>query len=103
MDEAANIWGRREGQNQTKSMVFGSHIDTVPNGGKYDGALGVLIALEIMNVLQEEGVQTKHPFELVSFSAEEPNPFGLSTFGSRAISGKLTAAHLVGVTDALAL
>ncbi|MBM7836864.1 N-carbamoyl-L-amino-acid hydrolase [Alkalihalobacillus xiaoxiensis] len=99
VDEAANIWGRREGKNQTKSMVFGSHIDTVPNGGKYDGALGVLIALEIMNVLQEEGVQTKHPFELVSFSAEEPNPFGLSTFGSRAISGKLTAAHLVGVKD----
>ncbi|GAF19593.1 LOW QUALITY PROTEIN: N-carbamoyl-L-amino acid hydrolase [Bacillus sp. JCM 19046] len=99
VDEAANIWGRREAESD-KKHGFGSHIDTVPNGGKYDGALGVLIALEIMNVLQEEGVQTKHPFELVSFSAEEPNPFGLSTFGSRAISGKLTAAHLVGVKDA---
>lgn len=100
IDEAANIWGRRKGDGgELPSLVFGSHIDTVPNGGKYDGALGVLIALEIMKVLKEHGVITKHPLELVSFTAEEPNPFGLSTFGSRAITGKLTAKDLDGVTD----
>ena len=78
-------------------IAFGSHIDTVPNGGKYDGALGVLLALEVMTVLEENKAVTRHPLELVSFSAEEPNPFGLSTFGSRAVSGKLSRSDLAGV------
>ena len=100
IDAAANIWGRRPGTVQhLPSIVFGSHIDTVPNGGKYDGALGVLIALEIMKVLQENHIQTRHPLELVSFSAEEPNPFGLSTFGSRAVTGKIKSSDLEDVRD----
>ncbi|MCD8510664.1 MAG: Zn-dependent hydrolase [Bacillus sp. (in: Bacteria)] len=111
LDEAANIWGRRPGkQNSLPVITFGSHIDTVPNGGKYDGALGVLMALEVMEVLNENNFTTEHPLELVSFSAEEPNPFGLSTFGSRAITGKLMSQDVQGVknpdgllvTDALA-
>ncbi|RQW22533.1 Zn-dependent hydrolase [Bacillus sp. C1-1] len=108
-DEAANIWGKRVGKKR-KSIVCGSHIDTVPNGGKFDGALGVLIGLEMLRTLEENGIETEHDVELVSFSAEEPNPFGLSTFGSRAISGKLTAQQIkdvknaegIRVTDALA-
>lgn len=80
-------------------IAFGSHIDTVPNGGKYDGALGVLLALEVMTVLEENKVGTRHPLELVSFSAEEPNPFGLSTFGSRAVAGKLSRGDLAGVRN----
>ncbi|QYR19309.1 Zn-dependent hydrolase [Paenibacillus sp. sptzw28] len=100
VDQAANIWGKRAGTKPAlPAITFGSHIDTVPNGGKYDGALGVLIALEVMNVLGDHGVQTRHPLELVSFSAEEPNPFGLSTLGSRIITGKLTKKHIDGVTD----
>lgn len=74
-------------------------MDTVPNGGMYDGALGVLIAIEVMERLNEERIETRHPFALVSFTAEEPNPFGLSTFGSRAVAGKLTKQDLEGVTD----
>lgn len=106
VDEAANIWGKGKGTRNLPSIVFGSHIDTVPNGGKYDGALGVLMALEVLRVLEENGIVTRHPLELVSFSAEEPNPFGLSTFGSRAVSGKLTKANIIDVagtklTDAL--
>lgn len=80
-------------------IAFGSHIDTVPNGGKYDGALGVLLALEVMTVLVENKTSTRHPLELVSFSAEEPNPFGLSTFGSRAVAGKLSRSDLTGVRN----
>lgn len=100
MDEAANIWGRRSGAEDTLPViVFGSHIDTVPNGGKYDGALGVLLALEVMQVLADNNIVTRHPLELVSFSAEEPNPFGLSTFGSRAVSGKLSRDDLTGVSN----
>lgn len=99
IDQAANIWGKRKGEELLPSIVFGSHIDTVPNGGKYDGALGVLIALEVMRVLEENEITTRHPLQLVSFSAEEPNPFGLSTFGSRAVTGKLTKRHILNVTD----
>lgn len=90
VDEIANIWAKREGSNpKYPSIVFGSHIDSVPNGGKYDGALGVLMALEVMQTLEENGIQTTYPLELVSFSAEEANPFGVSTLGSRAAAGKL--------------
>lgn len=100
VDEAANIWGKRTGSRDLPSIVFGSHIDTVPNGGKYDGALGVLMAIEVLRILADNGVVTRHPLEFVSFSAEEPNPFGLSTFGSRAVSGKLTRANIIDVADA---
>ncbi len=100
VDAAANIWGRREGANSELPVIaFGSHIDSVPNGGIYDGALGVILALEVMQVLEENNVKTIHPLELVSFSAEEPNPFGFSTFGSRVITGKVTAEDIAGVTN----
>lgn len=99
-DPAANIWAFRNGRQPLPAISFGSHMDTVPNGGLYDGALGVLIALEVMERLNEERIETRHPFALVSFTAEEPNPFGLSTFGSRAVAGKLTKQDLEGVTDA---
>src|SRR5690242_6034197 len=100
VDPAANIWARRPGTEPgLPAIISGSHIDTVPNGGMYDGALGVLTALEVLAVLEENNVSTRHPLELVSFSAEEPNPFGLSTFGSRAASGKLTKRDIEGVCD----
>lgn len=100
VDPAANIWAKRNGKNYNLPAIsFGSHIDTVPNGGKYDGALGVLIALEIMNSLEENRIETRHPLELVSFSAEEPNPFGLSTFGSRAVTNKLKKEHIKNVKN----
>ncbi|GAK03730.1 LOW QUALITY PROTEIN: N-carbamoyl-L-amino acid hydrolase [Geomicrobium sp. JCM 19037] len=100
IDPAANIWGRRPGRTEdAPAIVFGSHIDTVPGGGKYDGALGVLVGLEVMATLEEQGIQTDHPLELVSFSGEEANPFGLSTFGSRSVSGKLTQQDIDGVVD----
>jgi N-carbamoyl-L-amino-acid hydrolase len=100
VDQAANIWGKRPGRESgLPAIAFGSHIDTVPNGGKYDGALGVLLALEVMKIMQENQIETRHPLELVSFSAEEPNPFGLSTFGSRAIT-KLKKKDIEAVKNA---
>ena len=65
--------------------MFGSHIDTVPHGGKYDGALGVLAALECAQVLAENGIQTRHPLEVIVFTDEEG---GLA--GSRSLVGDLT-------------
>lgn len=104
IDGAANIWGRRSGEEQElPAIACGSHIDTVPNGGKYDGALGVLMALEVIRTLNDHHILTRHPFLLVSFSAEEPNPFGLSTFGSRAVTGKLRREQISGVSNAFGL
>ncbi|MCZ8518164.1 MULTISPECIES: Zn-dependent hydrolase [Paenibacillus] len=99
-DEAANIWGLRRGESQKlPPIACGSHIDTVPGGGRYDGALGVILALEAARVLAEQGVSMRRGLEVVSFSAEEPNGFGLSTFGSRAAAGKLKRSVLDGVKD----
>ncbi|MBY9078020.1 Zn-dependent hydrolase [Paenibacillus sp. HN-1] len=99
-DEAANIWGSMPGSApDLPPLVCGSHLDTVPNGGRYDGALGVLLALEVLRTLKDAGYKNRHPFELVSFSAEEPNSFGFSTFGSRVASGKLTSRHIRDVRN----
>jgi hydantoinase/carbamoylase family amidase len=100
VDGAANIWGKLIGSGeQAGSIVIGSHLDTVPNGGKYDGALGVLMAKEIVKTLMENNVTLKHNIEIVSFTAEESNDFNLSTFGSKAFVGRLTPAELKDVSD----
>jgi N-carbamoyl-L-amino-acid hydrolase len=86
VDEAGNIIGRRKGlASKLPPIMFGSHSDTVPDGGKYDGSLGVLGAIECVQVLQENNIQTKHPLEVVVFTDEEG---GLA--GSRAMTGTLT-------------
>jgi len=86
VDEAGNIIGRREGLTPERPpIMFGSHSDTVPDGGKYDGALGVLGAIECARVLHENNIITQHPLEVVVFTDEEG---GL--VGSRAMTGTLT-------------
>jgi N-carbamoyl-L-amino-acid hydrolase len=86
VDEAGNIIGRREGLTPERPpIMFGSHSDTVPDGGKYDGALGVLGAIECAQVLHENNIITQHPLEVVVFTDEEG---GL--VGSRAMTGTLT-------------
>ena len=94
IDAAANIWTTLPSTSELPPIVVGSHLDTVPNGGKFDGALGVLIGLEILTTLLENNVQTKHPIGLVNFTAEEPNPYNLSTFGSRVVTGKLKKSDI---------
>jgi N-carbamoyl-L-amino-acid hydrolase len=90
IDFGGNIIGRRAGQTAgLKPIVFGSHIDSVPEGGNYDGQLGSTAAIEVAQVLAESGVTTRHPLEVVVWSNEEG---GL--YGSRAVSGQLTAAEL---------
>lgn len=90
IDTAGNIIGRREGRNASlPPLLFGSHIDSVPHGGNYDGDVGVIAALECIEVLNENKHTTEHPLEVVVFSDEEG---GLA--GSRAMAGELTAAAL---------
>ena len=85
VDTAGNIIGRREGREEGLPVImFGSHIDSVPGGGNYDGDVGVIGAIEAVEMLQENGITTRHPLEVVSFTDEEG---GLT--GSRAMVGKL--------------
>lgn len=94
-DTAGNIIGRREGsQPGFPPIMFGSHIDSVPGGGNYDGQVGVVGALEVISVLNDAGVTTRHPLEFVSFTDEEG---GL--VGSRAMVGKLTQAGMDVVSN----
>lgn len=95
IDEIGNIWGVRAGQCELPAIAIGSHHDSVPQGGRFDGPLGVLAGLAVIHALDEAGVALRHPLAFVSFTAEEPNPFNLSTLGSRTVSGKLTTDVLM--------
>jgi N-carbamoyl-L-amino-acid hydrolase len=86
VDTAGNIIGRRAGKEDSlPPIMFGSHIDSVPGGGNYDGDVGVIGAIEVAQLLHERGIETQHPLEIVSFTDEEG---GLT--GSRAMIGELT-------------
>jgi N-carbamoyl-L-amino-acid hydrolase len=90
IDAAGNIWGRRTGTNPSlKPIVFGSHIDSVPEGGNYDGDVGSLAAIDIAKTFTERGIHTRHPLDIVIWANEEG---GL--YGSRAVSGQLIRAEL---------
>ncbi len=85
VDYAGNIIGKRLGTDtNAKPISFGSHIDRVPNGGNYDGCVGSMAALEVIEVLNENDIKTKHPLELIIFSNEEGG-----VMGSRAVAGHL--------------
>ncbi|MDX9860474.1 MAG: Zn-dependent hydrolase [Rhodospirillales bacterium] len=90
LDTAANLIGRRQGTEAGwRPLMIGSHSDTVPNGGRFDGIAGVLTALEVANCLADSGQQLRHPLEVVDFLAEEPSEFGMSCVGSRILGGRL--------------
>jgi N-carbamoyl-L-amino-acid hydrolase len=94
VDLAGNIVGRRPGSGASLApILFGSHIDSVPEGGNYDGNVGSLGAIEVAQTLAERGRMTRHPLEVIVFQNEEG---GL--VGSRAISGELKAADLANVS-----
>lgn len=99
VDAAGNLIGRREGESQKRAILVGSHIDTVRGGGRFDGVSGVIAAIEIARRFEEEKTRMIHPLEVIAFLAEEPSPFGISTVGSRAMTGKLSEALLTSLKD----
>ncbi|MBX3518637.1 MAG: Zn-dependent hydrolase [Xanthobacteraceae bacterium] len=91
IDPAGNLIGRLTGSDaNAKTIVIGSHSDTVPSGGRFDGAAGVIAALEIVRAMRESGFKPAHSIEVIDFLAEEPSEYGLSCVGSRGLSGKLS-------------
>jgi N-carbamoyl-L-amino-acid hydrolase len=90
IDFAGNIIGKRQGTDDSlKPIGFGSHIDMVPDGGDYDGCLGSISGLEIMEILKENNIVTRHPLELIIFSDEEG-----SLLGSKALAGAFNKERL---------
>jgi N-carbamoyl-L-amino-acid hydrolase len=88
MDQCGNVIARRKGRIEgLPPVLMGSHLDTVYQGGKYDGVVGVIAALEIVKRLNEKGIETDHPIEIIVFACEESARFGVSTLGSKAMTG----------------
>ena len=95
VDAAGNLVGRREGRRpDLPPVLIGSHLDTVAGGGRFDGIVGVLGALEVARCLAAAGIELEHPLEVVDFLAEEPTDFGISCVGSRGMTGTLEAQAL---------
>jgi beta-ureidopropionase / N-carbamoyl-L-amino-acid hydrolase len=88
-DPAGNLFGWREGSEKLPKLLFGSHIDTVLNGGRFDGAVGTIAAIEAIRALDDGEIETRHPLEVVVWTNEEGNHFGISTMGSAIAAGVL--------------
>ena len=99
-DAIGNIFARWNGQDPTAAAVAtGSHIDAIPNAGKYDGVVGVLGGLEAIRALQQSGFSPKRSIELILFTSEEPTRFGIGCLGSRLLSGSLPPDAAKKMTD----
>lgn len=93
IDSAGNMFGRREGSEDLPPIVFGSHVDTVRGGGRYDGVLGVVAGIICIQALERSSLRTRHPLEVVVFANEEGQRFG-ALVGSRAAVGDLSESDL---------
>jgi N-carbamoyl-L-amino-acid hydrolase len=90
IDAAGNLIGRLEGTNPALGVIaIGSHSDTVPSGGRFDGIAGVATGLEIVRAFRDSGIRLEHSIEIIDFLAEEPSEYGLSCVGSRGMTGLL--------------
>lgn len=99
-DEAGNVFGRLNGkENDRPAVLSGSHVDTVPNGGHFDGALGVLTALEVAEAWKEEGYQPAFPYEVVIYSDEEGSRFNSGFAGSKSMVGDIDLNTLASLED----
>ncbi len=101
IDSAGNIIGRRAGSDPSlKPVMFGSHTDSVPGGGNYDGDVGVMAALEAIDLLNEAGITTRHPLDVVSFSNEEGGLVGSLAMTGHFKPGALSVVNASGLSIA---
>jgi beta-ureidopropionase / N-carbamoyl-L-amino-acid hydrolase len=101
IDRIGNIFGRLDGSNpKAPAVLVGSHLDTVLHGGKFDGTMGVIGALEAVRALKEQKVMLRSPVEVVCFVGEESSRFGYSTLGSSLVAGEVHGADLSNAADA---
>jgi len=99
-DAVGNILARWEGtEKNLPAIATGSHIDAIPNAGKYDGVVGVLGAIEAIRALQDAGFEPKRSIELIVFTSEEPTRFGIGCLGSRLLGGVLSLERAAALRD----
>lgn len=99
-DAVGNTFAQWLGRDRNAPAVAtGSHIDAIPNAGRYDGTVGVLGALEALRALQSAGFTPRRSIELIVFTSEEPTRFGLGCLGSRLLSGALSPESAAALTD----
>ena len=95
VDNFGNLIGRLEGKNPDKPiLMLGSHIDSQPTGGRFDGPIGVLGGLEVVQTMQEQNIKPEMPIEIMAFCDEEGFRFNKGLFGSRGITGQLDEGEL---------
>jgi N-carbamoyl-L-amino-acid hydrolase len=99
IDAIGNMFLRRPGTEDVPAVAFGSHLDTVPTGGRFDGVSGVLVGLEVMRALDEAGIRTRRPLELVNWTNEEGSRFPPAMMGSRVHGGNLPLATALATRD----
>lgn len=100
VDRIGNVYARRDGRENTLSaVVIGSHVDSVPTGGRFDGCLGVLGGLEVVRTLDEAGVRTRRPLIVALFTDEEGARFGTDMLGSAVATGRLALDAAYGRRD----
>ena len=99
-DAVGNIFARWEAEEpDLPAVATGSHIDAIPNAGRYDGVVGVLGAIEAIRALQRSGFQPRRSIELIVFTAEEPTRFGIGCLGSRLLGGVLSPERAAALRD----
>ncbi len=103
VDDCANLFFRRAGRRDLPPVMTGSHVDTQPVGGKLDGAYGVVAGLEVLRALDDAGVQTERPVEVVVWTNEEGSRFGPGCMGSSAYVDPSRLAGFRGVRDGAGL
>ncbi|TCH96585.1 Zn-dependent hydrolase [Roseococcus sp. SYP-B2431] len=100
VDAIGNMFARREGRDPArKPVLLGSHLDSQPTGGKFDGALGVIAGLEVLRTLNDLGITTEAPIELVNWTDEEGSRFGHSLMGSGVWAGVYPQDKVYALTD----
>lgn len=99
-DAIGNMFLRREGTDPAApAIAFGSHLDTVPTGGRFDGVSGVLVGLEAIRALDAAGIRTRAPLELVNWTNEEGSRFRPAMMGSRVFAGEMSLEAALAITD----
>ncbi|HLU37199.1 MAG TPA: Zn-dependent hydrolase, partial [Thermomicrobiales bacterium] len=100
IDDFGNMIGRRDGASDRPPLLMASHLDTVRAGGRFDGVLGVLGALEVLRTLDDYDVTTDRPLEIVNWTNEEGARFNPALLGSGAVTGQFDPGYVYDRTDA---
>src|SRR3989454_1532425 len=99
VDQMGNIFGQRAGEAALPPVIMGSHVDSVPTGGRYDGQLGVLCGLEVIRTLNDEHIRTRHPVTLAIFTNEEGARFQPAMIASGVMAGKIALEDAYNARD----